>query len=259
MVDLRNSGLVVVLLGLASGCASVANSQGAVPLDARGQPVGGKTTPAGLRVTGEELSDLASPHFEVLEVTFENPSERWIRLRDVKLDFESPANNAIVRFPIGSELHSLMQATQQRNAIAGMNKRSALALVALGGAVAAGAATEPRAEAAAGLLSVGAVGALAATDVNDHVQKLERAPNVPELHLYSGPIQVPPGLFAKRWVAIEAQDRAGGPCLQTVLIDYALETGGRERVSLKFRDPEPGRRPPFQPKACYEPRTGSSY
>ena len=249
---------VVALLSLSTGCVSVANSQGAVPLDEHGRAVKGKATQAGLRVSGEELTDLASQHFEMLEVTFENPTDRWIRMRDVKLDFGSPANNAIVRYPTGSELHSLLQATQQRNAIEGFNKRAALALVALGGAVATGAASEPGAQAASGLLTVGAIGALAATDVNDEVQKLERAPNVPEMHLFSGPIEVPPGLFAKRWVVIEAQDKAGGPCLQTVLIDYALETGARERVRLQFRNPEPGRRPPFQPTACYVRVSGSS-
>jgi len=62
------------------GCASVPNSEPAVPLDVQGKPVRASATPAGLRVSGEELAELASRYFGVLEVTFENPTAEWIHL-----------------------------------------------------------------------------------------------------------------------------------------------------------------------------------
>lgn len=257
MNDWRMGG-VVALLGLATGCVSVANSQGAVPLDDQGRAVPSATTPAGLRVSGEELTDLASPHFEVIEVTLENPTERWIRVRAVKLDFESPQKNAMVSYPAGSELASLLQATQQRNAIEGTNRRAALALVALGGAAVTVAGPTPSAEVAGAVVTAGALGALAATDANDQFQQVERVQQVPKMHLFAGPIDVPPGLFAKRWVVLEAKDKAGSPCLDSVRIDYAIESGAPESVRLKFRNVEPGRRPAFQPNACYVPRSASS-
>lgn len=231
----------------AVGCASVANREAAVPVTDQGQLSKSDVTPNGLRVSGEELDELASPNFGVLEVTFENPTQAWARIASVELDFGATAAKAEVSVPLGDDLTSLVQATAQRNAIAYSNVQTALALLALGGAAVSAASPNATTAAVGAGVGAGAVGALVLDERSETARTAEQAPRIPELHLLHGPFSVPPGLFAKRWIALETKDGADIPCVDHVTINYSVGAA-RERVLLQFRSQLYHSR--WQPIAC---------
>jgi hypothetical protein len=228
----------VFLLGVwaACGCATVSSAERATPINELGKLSKSEVTAAGLRVSGEELSDLSSRYFGALEVTFENQSAAWVYVERVHLDFGGEARNRVVLLPWGEDIRSWLDATVQRNQIRATNRELAFGLVALTGL---GAATfgDNGARKVGGLVAVGALGTLAADAAERDVQSAETVRLFPDDHLLAAPFGVPPALFVKRWIVLNTQDLANAPCIDRVVISYELRDQRSERVLLKFKRP----------------------
>ena len=69
----------------AAGCATIKSGEYALPLDAKGRVAAAPVTAAGLLISGKEVSDLSSPYFGLLEVTFENPTAEWVHIDRTRL------------------------------------------------------------------------------------------------------------------------------------------------------------------------------
>jgi hypothetical protein len=246
---MRNLGLTALLgstlnglwvasvLMAASACASIQNSSVATPVTHQGKLLYGQAAASGLVISGEELTDYSSRYFGLLELTFENKSANWLRVRRMDVDFGSPAKNRAVSLPWGADIDSWYSATVQRNDIRDTNRVTALAaLLAIGeSALIVGTAAKQRSVAATGgLLTLGSGTALVIEGQDARVQRAERVPHFPSSHLLSLPFAVPPGLFAKKWILLNTPERTA-PCIDSVLLDYDLEQGGRERALLAFR------------------------
>jgi hypothetical protein len=219
-----------------TACASVQSRNIARPVDALGHFTGAKTTASGLVVSGEELSAYSSRHFGLIEVTFENWTNEWVRVNRLALDFGGAEANAGVFLPVGADLEAWHHATVQRNDIRGTNAATALgALLALGMlvAVAADAAGERELAAAGSVVTLGAATTAVIGGHGARVERAEGARLLPETHLLAMPFAIPPGLFAKKWVLLNTRS-AATPCITSMLIDYDVERGN-ERVQLVFR------------------------
>src|SRR5688572_22677081 len=168
-----------------SGCASIQNDAIAIPVNDQGKLLPGRAAPSGLVISGGELVDYSSDYFGLLELTFENKSSHWLRVRRMHLDFGSPAKNKAVSLPWGGDIDSWYSATVRRNDIRDTNRVTALAaLLALGEtALVVGSASEQRTAAATGgLLSLGAGTALVIEAQDARVQRAERVPLFPSNH-----------------------------------------------------------------------------
>jgi hypothetical protein len=232
---MRTAWFTLVGISLLGGCASVQNSEAAVPIDAQGNLAPATTMGSGLRISGEELRPLASTYFGVLEVTFENPTAEWVRVDRVTLDFGSAAKNSAIVIPAGNHLEAFVASTEQRNAIRSLNRQTAFALTALGGTLVAGISPESGPATAGGTVAVGSLSALA---VDTHVQSVEKTEHVarlPESHLLAGAFTVPPGLFVKRWIVLQTKQAAPTECIGSVTLAYELANASRERVLLTFK------------------------
>lgn len=242
---------MVSLLALAAlGCANIQNEHVATPLDERGELLEHAETKSGLVISGQEVTAFASPHFGMVEVTFENKSSDWVRIPRLALEFGNATMNEAVSLPSGTDLTAWYLATLQRNDINDTNARSALLGLSVLGETAAllGAASGERNLAAAGTgLSLVAGAAATADGISDAIQSAERARVLPTTHLLALPLAVPPGLFAKKWVLLNTRER-DAPCIVGMILDYDVESYGRERVLLRFR--RPGDRSEWQRRAC---------
>jgi hypothetical protein len=82
------------------------------------------------------------------------------------------------------------------------------------------------------------LGAMAA-DATRSIAEAAAAPGavalVPQGHLFAGPIVVPPGLHAKRWVTIYCRWPDLLRRVATVNITYTTDLGDTEVVALAFR------------------------
>jgi hypothetical protein len=221
----------VVLSALwAAGCATVANTHTARPVSADGVPSASSQTPSGLTISGEELEEVSSPHFGVLAVTFENPTNEWIRIDGINLDFGSDTKNQFIFVPWGEQIVSWELATSQRLAIRHANTENTLSLLAIGGAIASGLGNRSAVGAMGGLVVLGSVGALWGKAMVDKTT----AATFPPAHLFATPFSVPPGLFAKKWVLLNGPESPAAGCIRSVNIDYDVAGKGRERVLLQF-------------------------
>src|SRR6185436_20481716 len=98
-----------------AGCASVRSGKYARPLDSAGRMAEKPVTASGLLISGQEVSDLASPYYGLLELTFENTTDHWLGIDRTSVSFDSWAADQVV-IPTGPEITSWEQAIRQRNA-----------------------------------------------------------------------------------------------------------------------------------------------
>jgi hypothetical protein len=241
----------VMLCGLlgAAGCARIANGPYGAYLDAAGRPSSAAANAARLRVSSGEIVDLSSRNFAALEFTFENPTESWLRVEKVQLDFGGEKNNQAVYIPWGSQLESWAAATNQRNAIRDINRATALEMLSLGGAVISAAAGAHSAglQAAGGIVSLASAAALLGTDMQTRAETAEHAPTFAGRHLFAVPFDVPPGLFSKRWIVVNTSSDPRVGCMLAVTLTYELADKTSHRVALTFRR---GYESQWQREAC---------
>jgi hypothetical protein len=224
---------VLALLG-SSGCMTVAEGNVAQPIDLGGHFVAPAAAPGtGLVIHGRELPELSSPDFGVLEFTLENPTDRWVRIDQVKVDFAGPAANQGVSVIEGADIVAWETATEQRNAVRTANVQTALDLLALGAAI--GAAHHRHAARAPAPVVAGAAVAAVAASLAIAGEAAPRDDLYPDTHLYALPIAIPPGLFAKRWIVFNTDAAANRSCLSRAVLDYTTSAGLRERAVLDFR------------------------
>jgi hypothetical protein len=239
--EVTMKGVTAVALVALSGCATVAEGNLAKPIDLGGHFLATPATTSGLVVHGRELTFLSSPDFGVLEFTFENPTDHWVRIDRVHVDFGSPAANQGVTAIDGDDIAAWQIATEQRNAVRAANNQTALDVLALGASIGAARRHHGPARAAAVGVAVGAMMAASATAASG--QDL-----YPDDHLYAVPIAIPPGLFAKRWIVFNSDASANRTCLGRATLDYDTSGPARERVVLDFRSSANGSE--WQAAAC---------
>ncbi len=218
-----------------AGCATIHNEQPAYPIDEQGRVSTQQVTRSGLRISGEELTDLSSPSFGVLELTFENDSADWRRIKRVSLDFAGQGNNQFVRIPWGDDIRAWYDATLQRNQINARNRDTALGVVAIAGMVVATTSRSQPAKAVGGLAALSSVAAMQAEHTRDTVDAAEHVALFPDSHLLAGPFAVPPNLFAKKWVLLNTPGGKEVPCIDHLILTYEFEDLPLERVSLHYK------------------------
>jgi hypothetical protein len=221
----------------APGCATVHSGRVAAHVDAEGHRVYGAGSPLGLVISGREVTDLASPYFGFVELTFENTTASWVRITKIDMNFGTPAKDQNVLVPWGSDIDTWRAATYQRNAIREANTRTALELVAIGGALTASVARHKPAGAIGGLAALGAIGALTTQAYADRVKEAETTAPFPDNHLLAVPFGVPPALFSKRWILLNTQNRPEAGCIRSMYLDYEAEGGQKDRVEIEFKPP----------------------
>jgi hypothetical protein len=244
-MGMKSVGFVALaLLACGAGCASIAPGKYARPIDEHGQLAESPRTPAGLKVSAREIRSLASEHFGFVEVTFENTTSRWVHIHRVELGFGDPVQDRNVYVPWGTELESWRRAIDERNRVRETNAETALAALALSGALVAAASSDRGAKAAGGLVAAGAVGTAIVMHTDQRVSAAQDAKPFPEAHLLELPFPVPPGLHSKRWIVLNTPANIG--CIHSMTLAYESDNGHRERVWADFRS----RGSEWQRKVC---------
>ncbi len=233
MRKLETGFMAVALLCAGSGCATVASGSYGHPIDEMGTVYDSHRTLSGLEISARELGGMASEHFGYVEVTFENKTDHWVRIERMNLGFGDTNKEKSVFVPWGRDLESWQLAINERNAVRRTNEETALGLTAAGGAALASSSSDRGVKAVGGLIAVAALTTAFAKEMNDRVSDATDARPFPETHLLNVPIAVPPGLFASRWIVLNTQsDQA---CLRSMIVDYDVAGGSRERVLLELR------------------------
>lgn len=235
-----------LLLGaLGPACATVKSGDYAKPLDAQGQVIATSKTAAGLLISAQEVQDLASPYFGLIEVTFENPTPDWIHIDRTSVKFTAEATPH-TEIPDATEIAGWERAIRQRNAIRSVNTSAALALVAVGGAVVAAASPGRTAGAVGGLAAVGAGSALVGRELAERARDADAVARFPDTHLLSVPVAIPPGLFVKKWMLLRTKSDVLTRCIDRMTLSIQRGSAAWEHFALMFKVPGSG----WQPKGC---------
>jgi hypothetical protein len=234
------------------GCAQIANGPHGIYLDPNGHPSEPAARAARLKISAGEVVEMSSPYLGEIEFTFENPSTKWIRVEKVQLDFGSEKVNRAIGILWGSQLESWAEATNQRNAIRNANRRTTLEILALSGTLVSAAAPRNSSGAlvAGGIASLGAATAIYVADTQTRAETAEHAPTFGHNHLFSGPFDVPPGLFAKRWLVVNTPADPGLGCIASVTMIFELADKSSHRVALNFRAVELSPSSLWQRESC---------
>lgn len=220
------------------GCASIHSGQFAQPVDSAGvaEKTIGHSTGLGLIVSGKENENFSNRFFGNIDLTFENTSSKWIRIKKVVLEFSDPKINQAVRIPVGADLVAWSEATQQRNAVRDANTALALGTIAAIGAGTAALANDNNVRAAGATLGAVGAGGLSIHGIRAVNSQLELARFVPKSHILSDDFVVPPGLHAKKWVTLYVPEPEKIPFVQELYISYTTDDGKTEKVLLPLRD-----------------------
>ena len=220
------------------GCAEIASGPHGTYLDATGRPSAVAASAARVAVSCGEIVGMSSRNFDVLEFTFENATESWQQVEKVQLDFGDPQINQAVSIPWGSQLESWAVATNQRNAIDAANRGTALEVLTLtGGLVSLAAPRRPGALwAAGGIVSLAGAAAVTGDHFQVQAETVEQTPKFGGSHILALPFDIPPGLFAKRWIVLSSSSDPKLGCISAVTLTYELADKSSYRVILAFRN-----------------------
>ncbi len=230
--------LFILSYVLLTGCATIRSGQFAVPTADSRSADSENETKSGVVVTGSEDSSLSTPHFALVNFTFENTSRKWIKISDVELDFKDPILNKEVEFPVGERISAFAKAMSENAQVRAANLASVMGAVSLVGAATetAGLASRDRGLRLAGQLGVstGLIG-FANVAMLSTSERAKLAQAVPDTHLLSGSFEIPPGLHTKRWLLIYTENPYQIPLATMMHIRYSTMGGAQEQLALQFR------------------------
>ncbi|PKL39072.1 MAG: hypothetical protein CVV44_09405 [Spirochaetae bacterium HGW-Spirochaetae-1] len=226
--------IFIVLIGLIS-CASIHSGYYAEQIDDNGRVINKKKTDIGLVVSAKEDTDLSSKYFGLVNLTFENKSQGWIRIKKVTIDFFSEVANENVKFTSGNDLALWQEAIIKRNEIREHNRDMFLASVAIIGTTVAMSSDNKALKAAGAFTGLGALTSLTVNEYNKVLHNIENAKIFPRNHLFAEEFVVPPGLFSKKWVLLNTTNHRKTGFLNFFLITYETDDGKKETIKLQFR------------------------
>lgn len=195
---------------------------------------GRKVDHGGLSVSATLNDKMSSDYFELVEITLENRSADWITLKAPSLDFGEALNASIV-VPAGERILLWSEAATNVEALREYNRQVVWGSVAVAGAVAAGVSGSNDTMRAAGTGAMAAgLGVLTVKALQKEYDKAARARIFPASHLYAGDVDLPPGLFLRRWVLIQGKKADTLSAVRTVNMRYTLD-GKQWQVPLAIR------------------------
>jgi len=225
----------LLLLVILTSCASIHDGHYAKEIGENGKVKKGKVTKSGIIVSGSEVTEMASNYFTQLDFTFENTTNKWIKVDKINISYENKKLDKLIKVPIGEKLSLWGKAAQQNKAIADHNFSMVMAGVVGAAAVAGGFSQNIKTQKASLGLIGASSGALAYNDIKNKLNSLQLSKIVPESHLLKVPLYIPPGLHTKKWITIYLQDPYNSPYMDRVKISYRINGEKKESILIKLR------------------------
>lgn len=216
--------ILSIMLSVLTACATVHN--GELAQRESGDAIDG------LLVSATELSDPAKESFSMIAMTFENQTDKWIRVEKAELVIDEKAAK-MISVVVGTDLLDWASAMQARSELEAHNQQmTQLGLAGLGAAVAVvGSAKQDSTAIAAGLGVMTATEAWMVSDAIVNSRSVAQNPKtLPGSHLYT-PFAVPGKMFLRRWVLI---NKPVGKALTEFPIAVTTVDGKREIMTVKL-------------------------
>ncbi len=189
-----------------------------------------------LKVSVETIDRDIDSAFELVQVTYENLSNEWVRIAKTEALTGDPAKSHI-SVVVGKDLVAWAEAMTAKEDLERYNRemlQSGL-LVAGAAAAVAGSASGNDGLAASGTAVMAGTTAWAAVDVISARRKMANSPrHVPDAHLYAETI-VPPKLFLRRWLLF---NKPAGTRLPWVVFTVETVEGKKSTYTMEVEKAE---------------------
>ncbi len=226
--------VLIILIPVIFSCASISNQYSAKLYNSKGKLTDKERSTLGLEISAEEDNKMSSLYFGLIYMTFENRSDKWIRIRNVTLDFGSAANDS-VRIVSGKDIVAWKDAISKTITIEEYNRSLVLGTIAILGTSAAIAGSKGELKAAGAVAGIGALTALTVEDYNKYISKIENVKIFPENHLMAEDFSIPPGLFTKKWILLNSTNHKKTGKLTSFKMTYNTDNNITESVKVIFR------------------------
>lgn len=217
-------------------CASVHEANYAAEVVDNGTMVKTGTTGLGLLISGEENQKMASRNFGVIEFTFENTTDKWVRINKISVDFGDEAKNSSIFITSGRDIDIWKESIMIRNRIDEYNMNLFLGTLAVLGTAAAVGSNNQSVQNAGAAAALGAFSSLAVRDFLQYRDKIQGTAIFPSGHLFSDGFNVPPGLFVKKWILLNSRNHKDIGFINKIFLTYETDDKKSETVRLVFRE-----------------------
>ena len=153
-------------------------------------------------------NDMSTDEFTVLQFVWGNKNKDWVRIKNVRLDLDNKELKKSINILVGEDLRTWADSLSHKLKVDNFNRQmfmNSLALIGTATMVAGGAKGNQDMAVGGAALTSAVIGIDAINKVMDEINHIERAALIPYTHLYN-PFSVPPGLYTKKWIVLEAYE-----------------------------------------------------
>lgn len=180
-----------------------------------------------LIVSAERVYDYSDPTLSFINVTMENTSDRWIRIKSAEFSCGEECNQK-VNVIVGNDLIVWAKSKKEKMAIDEYNADLVRGGLTLGGTIMAILGDSTAATAGAAVAGVGVLGT-AIHGISKEKAQVETSTWVPEEHIFS-PTSIPTSLFTRKWLLV---NHPKGYKMQSFLL--RLKTVDDEELTYVFK------------------------
>lgn len=204
-----------------------------------------------LTISCDENKALSSGYFGTVSFTFENNTNEWLAIKELKVNFGEEILNDNVQIPVGEDLQAWAEGIKNRNQIRRHNKlltSNVLGIIGAGLSM----SSDSNMNLLGKTMVAGAGTTIVVSEIENALNKVQNAALVPRTHLLSGDFRIPPGLFIRKWILFYTNKPLEIPTISAINIEYKDLNETVNKLRCKFRDnKEIGASSPWQHKLRY--------
>jgi hypothetical protein len=181
----------------------------------------------------------SSEYFGLIDITLENPTFHWVRIKNINIDFDDSTLNKNLMITSGNDLNDWRIASANKLALEDYNSavRNAIwAGFAEGLAASASETKDKTAGAVESVVALGIAGSLTVSEYHKFKLENESSHAFPEDHIFFDKFGVPPGMFVRKWLLINSSTDLGKRYVYYCILEIETEDGQIGRYYLQFRN-----------------------
>ncbi len=182
-----------------------------------------------IKVSAQTIDNNPKDPFQLIEVTFENTSEEWLRINQSQVVINNPAKSR-VSVVLGQDLVDWAQAIEIRKKKEEHNKKLLQTGLLVGGAILAGVYSDsPLGTTGAGVVVATSIWAIS-DDIIKNIRNAESVNKIPDTHLNRSTM-IPGENFIRRWVLL---NRPTNTYISRLFIQIKTVDGAKGTYEIKL-------------------------
>lgn len=194
-----------------------------------------KITKSGIEITAKENYSMATNYFGVIDFAFNNTTQNWIRIKQVKAFFNDENKNKNIIFTSGRDLAIWAQATEVIKAIEAKKTAIVLGVIAGLGAGIASFSSDTNIKSLGALSTIGAISSLSIMEFNKNYNEVEKAKIFPENHIFASVFVIPPGIYVKKFLVLNTRNHQDIGFIKEISLEIIVKDNEPELIELVFR------------------------